>query len=517
MTAMILPRRLPSIAVLAMLAASAAAAQAPPPILLARVAYATRKNTAKPEGDLKAEIDAIDRQAAEASRLGRVAELRRLYAKGLSLLAGTGWSPEQEFAASLVLRTDRVFVDPSRPWIVRLEQIYAPAIEIKGDLSAHFTLRRRPGPGAAAAARDAADPVVKDLGTLDGLSRDLRDAPFLAELDLSGVDAGQYRLRADVADSGRALGAVTLALTIERDLDERLARLEKAAAGAPESVRADLRYPADYLRKVHLARVPPGGFDLARELRTAEDAARAAETGREWFKGRTGDLSRHYLLAAAGEIMPYRLFVPASYDGTRAFPLVVALHGLGGTEASFFDAYNRALLPLAEKHGMLVLAPLGYRVDGFYGTPVGTDAAARRTAGFSEQDVLETLRIVREQYRVDEGRIYLMGHSMGAMGTWAVAAKHPGIWAALGPIAGRGSDAAAEQVRAIPAIVVHGDADPTVPVDGSRQMVAALKKLGGEVQYVEVPGGDHMSVVAPNLDAVLTFFAAHRKPVPKTP
>src|SRR3989475_13234617 len=53
-----------------------------------RVGYTTRKNTVNPQGELKAQIDALDAQIAEASRLGRNGELRRLYAKGVTLLAG---------------------------------------------------------------------------------------------------------------------------------------------------------------------------------------------------------------------------------------------------------------------------------------------------------------------------------------------------------------------------------------------------------------------------------------------
>ena len=66
-------------------------------------------------------------------------------------------------------------------------------------------------------------------------------------------------------------------------------------------------------------------------------------------------------------------------------------------------------------------------------------------------------------------------------------------------------------MKAIPQIVVHGDKDPTVPVNASRLMVAEMKRLGADVQYIEVPGGDHGSVVPPNLEAVVTFFDAHRK------
>jgi len=75
-------------------AASPAFAQALTSLASVRVGYNTRKNTVKPEGALKAQIDALDQQIAEATRLGRTGELRRLFAKGIVLLSGREWTPE---------------------------------------------------------------------------------------------------------------------------------------------------------------------------------------------------------------------------------------------------------------------------------------------------------------------------------------------------------------------------------------------------------------------------------------
>ena len=126
---------------------------------------------------------------------------------------------------------------------------------------------------------------------------------------------------------------------------------------------------------------------------------------------------------------------------------------------------------------------------------------------------MQVLQRVRQQYKIDESRIYLMGHSMGGIGTWKIAPKFPDIWAALAPIAGNGAPDTLEKIRHIPQIIVHGDADPTVPVSGSRNMVAKLKELGAEHKYIEVPGGLHSDVVAPNLAAIVEFFNAHKKSV----
>src|SRR5258706_9425907 len=92
-----------------------ASAQALTSIASVRVGYTTRKNTVKPQGELKAQIDALEAQIAEATRLGRTGEIRRLYAKGMTLLAGRPWTEAAEFGASLVLRTEHVVADSLTP------------------------------------------------------------------------------------------------------------------------------------------------------------------------------------------------------------------------------------------------------------------------------------------------------------------------------------------------------------------------------------------------------------------
>src|SRR5215211_6020142 len=116
-----------------------------------RVGYSTRKNTVKPQGDLKAQIDALDAQIAEAARLGRHGELRRLYAKGVTLLNGRPWTDAADFAASLVLRTSHVVADSAKPYVFRLEQIYMPSLNLERPLTAKVALRKRPAPPAPGA------------------------------------------------------------------------------------------------------------------------------------------------------------------------------------------------------------------------------------------------------------------------------------------------------------------------------------------------------------------------------
>ena len=301
---------------------------------------------------------------------------------------------------------------------------------------------------------------------------------------------------------------------MRKGLGELATRLETAAARASDDLKAEILFPIDRMKNVNRGRLELRTFDPDRDLAAAEAVAAGVKGGTDPFASRTGDFRRHYRLDAASEIIPYRMYEPTGYNGSKAFPLIVALHGLGGTEDSFFDSYSKTLPPLAEQHGYILVTPLGYRVDGSYGWGLGTppaDAGVRRTQDLSEQDVMQVLQRVRKQYKVDDNRIYLMGHSMGAIGSWKIAPKFPDIWAAIAPISGSGAPDTLEKIRHIPQIIVHGDADPTVPVTGSRNMVAKLKELGTEHMYIEVPGGLHGDVVAPNLAAIVEFFNTHKK------
>ena len=49
----------------------------------------------------------------------------------------------------------------------------------------------------------------------------------------------------------------------------------------------------------------------------------------------------------------------------------------------------------------------------------------------------------------------------------------------------------AKQVSPLPIWVFHGDADKSVSVEESRNMVKALKAIGADVRYSEFPGVDH--------------------------
>jgi predicted esterase len=479
------------------LAGVRAEAQARETIAIMRTRYNTFKTQANAQGELKKKLDALDQDIARAARLGRTGELRRLYTQGIALTQNREWNPDVEFAGSLALQTEHVFVDPATPVTIRLAQIYSPSIELAEPLSMRVSVHK-PGAGGGQLGEK-----LKDAGAFTNVSRDLIDSPFPFRVDLSGIE-GRTIVRAELLEGNHSLGTTTLGVEVHKGLRERLSRLE--------STNADVRYPVDYIAYVDSGRIAAGQFDYEKELALAEAALTSVRAGKDPFEGRTGDFKRHYVFEEAGEVMPYRVYVPSSYKGERSYPLLIALHGNGGTENTFFDSFNALMPKLAEERGYIVAAPLGYRVDGGYGYNNGSRPAEDAPKlQLSEKDVLHVLEQMKKNYRIDENRIYLAGHSMGGSGTWYLGPKYSQVWAGLASFAGGVTPEAAPQVKHIPQFVVHGDADTTAPVQRSRTMVAELKRLGIEYQYVEVPGGTHGGVVAPNLKGMFDFFDGHRK------
>ena len=190
-----------------------------------------------------------------------------------------------------------------------------------------------------------------------------------------------------------------------------------------------------------------------------------------------------------GTESPYVVFVPHGYDGKKEYPTILFLHGAGETKNP--NAKKDGKMPVEVGIGpaikkrekefpFIVVVP---RAEGF---GWGAD-------GKNAKRALAMLDEVQKAYKTDAKRQYLSGLSMGGMGTWSVAAAHPDRWAAIVPICGRGDTKTAEKMKDIPCWCFHGDADASVKVEGSREMIEALKKAGGKPKYTEYPGVGHNS------------------------
>lgn len=246
-------------------------------------------------------------------------------------------------------------------------------------------------------------------------------------------------------------------------------------------------------------------------------------------RGAKGDQQRRYFFAEAGAEMPYRLYVPRGYDPATKTPLVVALHGYGGDQDYFFAAL--ADLPnLLEQHGFILAAPMGYSTGGWYGAPLDIPGNRPRSSGqpppavtqtveemrrerrLSETDVMNVLALVRQEYNVDPDRTYLMGHSMGGMGTYVLGQKYAEQWAAIGVMSGTLADATydLERLRNVAVMLSAGEQETAV-VDAGKAQVEAMQALGMTTGLYVAPGATHGSMVALTIPKVLAFFADKKR------
>lgn len=260
------------------------------------------------------------------------------------------------------------------------------------------------------------------------------------------------------------------------------------------------------------------------QIRESQALAKsAASPGDPQWRAK-GDLRRKYNFPAAKTEMPYRLYVPNSWDGKSQLPLVVMLHGAGSDENWYVDANDKQLIRLAEQYGCILVSPLGYTRMGAYGTPLrlpavfgnpeiaakqraAVSAEQERTLELSEKDVINVLEIVLNEYPVDRASMFLTGHSMGSGGTWYLGAKYAQYWAAIAPMSGPFVDETNypwDNIRKMPVFMTEGTG-ATPSLVGSKAMLAWMKERGFKIEYLEVEA-DHGGMIPLVLPSVFKFF-----------
>lgn len=230
-------------------------------------------------------------------------------------------------------------------------------------------------------------------------------------------------------------------------------------------------------------------------------------------------IQRTYYYDEAGKDMPFAMYVSSKVMPDKPAPLIIALHGMGG-DGNFLIRNN--LIDLAEAGGYIVAAPMGYHVAGWYGSPViafprGAEIKPPNLAELSEGDVMNVLAMMREEFNVDPDRTYLMGHSMGGAGTLFLGQKYASDWAAIAAIApaafmmqpNRGEILHPIQDTGVPVMVIQGDEDTAVPVENTRMWATTMDEMGMAHEYIEIPGGDHGTVIPDGMPDIFRFFAEH--------
>lgn len=121
--------------------------------------------------------------------------------------------------------------------------------------------------------------------------------------------------------------------------------------------------------------------------------------------------------------------------------------------------------------------------------------AMRMSAKISDplRVVMEIAELVEQENPIDRRRIYLTGFSRGAFATWDLICRFPQKFAAAVPVCGGGDPTCVAQIAKIPIWAFHGQKDDVVPVECTRVMIDALRRIGSNPRYTEYRSTKHNS------------------------
>jgi predicted peptidase len=151
----------------------------------------------------------------------------------------------------------------------------------------------------------------------------------------------------------------------------------------------------------------------------------------------------------------------------------------GGYEASAAEALSTDVN--RKQYPAFIFVPYCPDGEGWGGIP-----------GYPSLDslVYETINALADP-AIDVKRRYVTGLSRGAYGTWQFICTRPDMFAAAMPVSGAGDPKLAPKAVHVAVWAFHGAKDKNVPVSGSRDMIAAIKKAGGHPEYTEFPDEAH--------------------------
>ncbi len=219
--------------------------------------------------------------------------------------------------------------------------------------------------------------------------------------------------------------------------------------------------------------------DLAREVSVLE-------RGRDPYIGLVGDFWRVYR-GANNVLVPLRIVAPPSANVRKPVGVLLVLHGAGGDENMFVDAYGRGIATqLAAEQRLILVSP---KTDVFGTTP-------------EHFDVL--MALLRKEFRIDSSRVYVIGHSMGAGAAARLAQARPAQIAAVALLAG-GSPITVP--NAPPSLFVGAELDDIIPA--ARVEAAATASPGATYELFRHEG--HLLMVGHGVRRAVPWLVTHTR------
>jgi predicted esterase len=374
------------------------------------------------------------------------------------------------WADSLVVQPRARVVDAAAPTVeVTIREFY----QSRGRAPPSPTVRLRLGDG----------PTTEfSLGRLPTtVSLPLGAAPGLASADLE--------LAAEVSSGKRALCRRTATLSRVERLATRLEAIDPTRAPSASSRTIEALTAAGahaLIRELSDGRVRETNYPAARLLAEAEAALQCSAKKESYFgPQRPGEFWLTVPVDRGSASL--RVFIPPGLTWDDPVPVVVALHGAGGSENLFFEGYgDGATLKRCRARGWVMIAP-------------------RSGMGFAlAPPVTQIVDALARIYPIDAKRVFLMGHSMGAGQTAVLASLAPDRFAAVALLGGGGL-MRPDNVKVLPVFIGCGAED--FALRGARSTQALLAKAGAtRFEYKEYPDVEHVTIVQAAADDVFAFF-----------
>jgi len=174
----------------------------------------------------------------------------------------------------------------------------------------------------------------------------------------------------------------------------------------------------------------------------------------------------------------YYLFVPEN-NAAKPLPVLILLHGSNRNGFSLVEKWK----DLAQKEGILLVGPDASDSSHWSTGPDGPEFL---------RDIVEALKL---NYRIDQRRVYLFGHSAGATFALYMSVFESEYFAATAIHAGALPSDSYSDVehakRKIPMAIWVGDRDPFFPLDQVRATKNLFASKGFPVELTEMPNHDH--------------------------
>ena len=198
----------------------------------------------------------------------------------------------------------------------------------------------------------------------------------------------------------------------------------------------------------------------------------------------------------------YKVFIPASYNGSTALPLVVMLHGC--TQDPDDIARGTQLNELADQESVLVAYPEQPETANPRKCWNWYDPAHQKRDQGEPAVIAAVTRQVMADYRVDAGRVYVAGISAGGAMAVTLAFSYPDLYAALGVHSGIALGAATTVVEALAAMQGRSGALPVLASTAK----AAMGTRARAIPAIVFQGGTDAVVNSKNAELLVSQLSA---------